>query len=548
MLGDQLPTRPAFSFADTMPLTAEQIKAKAKKLAAQKKAEATDASAVAQLSRPGSKKLESRESNDASFTAVGAAGGGIEVIIILEGPGNDADKHWYSAQAIQDGVIKFNGQRAFLNHQTAEEAEDRPEQDVTLLAGFYKNTRVGTAYNWKLGKNVSALQATFVSNGTEAGQEAAALARAQILWQESFPNLKGECHAAISINSGGWSDGTVEYNGEEWTNVVAFEDVRSADIVTRPGAGGAFVRLAESLTGVPVKTKESDMKKELLKLAVALETATKAVKAEKDSKKRTALESDRKKAQAAFNALMVKVTEAEKVKEGEEEGEAKEAEGEEEEGEDEGADPAAHMAALKAHVPQHDDENDQQYADRLTAIVGHAGAASAPAGEPDGDEAEGEEEAEDGEGEGLPPMPPKKAEKSKESRHRESAAVRQFRKESPRLYAEVMTNMRETLGAERRDFKSVKTRLEALESENRSLRLERDLGVCEKMLTEAGIPHKYLAAGDLLKLDEAGRKREISRTKLIMEGAGSTRVYDGSNGIEQDGESADWSGIGTPKA
>ena len=37
------------------------------------------------------------------------------------------------------------------------------------------------------------------------------------------------------------------------------------------------------------------------------------------------------------------------------------------------------------------------------------------------------------------------------------------------------------------------------------------LGICQKMLSEAGIPAKYLAPADLLKLDESGRKREIAK-------------------------------------
>ena len=268
------------------------------------------------------------------------------------------------------------------------------------------------------------------------------------------------------------------------------------------------------------------------------------------------LEAARKKAQDEFNALVLKVNEAEKCQ-SEDENEA-EGEAEDEDGEDEDADPAAHMAALKAHVPQGDGENDQQYSDRLTAIVGHAGKATAPAASGE-EEDEAEDEGDltithkgDGDGDGPPPPEKKGApmqQRGKEARHRETAAVRAFRKENPRLYAEVMTNMRETLGAERKDFKSVKASLEALESENRALRLDRDLGICEKMLNEAGIPRQYLAAGDLLKLDEAGRKREITRTQAIMEGAGSARVFDGSGHGQGAGEvSGDWSGIGTPKA
>lgn len=506
-------------------------------------AAANSASSSSQLDRSGSRKLEAKESIEAAFSAVDAGSRKVRVRIIIEGPGNETDRHWYSAQAIQDGVQKFAGARAFLNHQTVQEADERPEQDVTLLAGFYSNLAVGRAFNVKLGTMVSSLEADFTANSTEAGDTALALARAQILWQQTYPDMPGECHAAISINSGGWSDGVKEYNGEEWTNVVAFEDVRSADIVTRPGAGGAFVSLTESLSGEPGITQETAMKKKLQKLALALETAAYKAKTEKDPQKKALAEAAKKKAQEEFNVALQAHVEAEKKRE---------AEGGEEETEDEDedadADPASAMNALKAHVPQHDGENDQQYADRLSAIQKHASGAGVSAAPGEG---ETEDETED---EDMPTPPaagaaPKVA--GKESRRaRESAVVAKFRKESPMLYRELMNQARETFGAERADFKTLKSRLDALESENRSLRLERDLGACERMITESGIPTEYLAAGDLIKLDESGRKREIARIKLVMESAGGARVFSGeraaSGGAEEFSNMRE-ANFGTPK-
>lgn len=487
----------------------------------------TPGSAAAQLERPRSKKLKIGEGPQA--TAFAAADGidrgkrEVLVNIILEGPGNDHDRHWYSAQAIQDGVLKFAGARSFLNHQTEAEAEARPEQDVKELSGWYKDLRLGRAPNPKLGgRIVAALQGTFVATESQAGNTALALAVAQEQWAQAYPSgvQQGQCFAGISINSGGMSDGTIHFNGEDWVNVVSFEDVRSADIVTRPGAGGAFLRLAESVWGVPHKTKEQDMKKKLRQLAVALEGAKNAARAEKDEKKRTALQETAKKLQTQFTTLLVQAGKAEQ---------AREAEGreEEEEAEDEGeADPAAHMDAMKAHVPMQDGENDQQYTDRLNAIMGHA-AGAAGAAKPGADgEAEGEEEEDES---GLPPKGKGAQEPGQESnrgRHRETAAVRAFRQESPNLYKELMTTMREAVSVERSDFKGLKQRVDSLERENRALRLDKDLGMCEALLTEAGIPRKYLTAGDLVKLDESARKREISRWVAALEG-GSARVFDG---------------------
>lgn len=481
--------------------------------------EATPGSAVAQLDRP----LKDSSENVA-FTAVNSDKREVEVVIILEGPGNEYDRHWYSAQAIADGVKKFAGARAYLNHQTAEEAEARPEQDVREQAGFYKDTYlIPQIFNPKLGRMVTGLGATFIPSATEAGDVAFGLAESQVLWRQVYPDRPGDCFAGISINSGGQADEQpIGYNGEDWINVTSFEDVRSADIVTRPGAGGAFVRLSESLSGVPGKTEEANtMKKNLREAVKLLESATAKWKAEKDAKKKATLEAERDKAQQAFMKLVEAEEKKEKaVKEGEEE-----AEGEDEEDED----TVDHAAALSAHVPQQDGENPQQYSDRLAAITAHAKAAGATAepGEEDEDEDEG----------GMPPMPPKGGAKpgapkppmQQSARRHESADVKKFRESQPKLFAEVMTTLRENLGADRLDFKGLKKLVESQASELRSLRLSSDLAACQAMLKEAGIPSKYLTAGDLIKLDESARKRELAKITMIMESAGVSRVFGGGN-------------------
>ncbi len=255
------------------------------------------------------------------------------------------------------------------------------------------------------------------------------------------------------------------------------------------------------------------MKKKLLQLAVALESATKAFKAEKDATKKKALEAAKKKALAEYNLVLDSVVESERKKESGED-ESKE---DEDEGEDGEEDPTDHMAALQQHVPQADGENDQQYQDRLAAIKTHATkAGAAPAG---GSEDESEEEEDESEAfAGTPPKPgavPGGA-PQQQARHKETAAVRKFRKENPVLYGEIMTKARETVGAERSDFKTLKQRLDILESENRALRLDKTIAACDAMLKEAGIPADIMTAADLVKLDSGARKREVARLKLSM--------------------------------
>lgn len=481
-----------------------------------KKAEATPQSAVAQLVRGGVK----NETAFSEATKIDRAKREIEVIIILEGPGNDHDKNYYTREAIKDGVVKFSGARAFLNHQTDAEMNARPEQDVRELCGFYKDTFETTAMSPKLGKKVAALGAIFVADESEAGEAALAKADAQILYKQIFSDSK-ECYAGISVNTGGWQDGTIEYEGDEWAKIVAFEGVQSADIVTRPGAGGAFLRLTESMVPVGANNlKESAMKnaEKFQKLVTKLQESDKALKAETDAAKKKALQ----EAAAQVRKEMKQLLEAE----GEDEV-VKPKEGEDDEpgaGDGAGDGDDASMDALKKHLPMTDGESEADYTARVKQAFGHAQKAGLM--KKDESEEESEEEAE---------MKMEAARK----RGRESAAVSKFRKESPVMYRQLMAELRESLGAERHDFAGIKEANDKLRKQVGSLMMERDLAEAERELNEAGIPTKYLAPADLVRLDEAARKRTIERTKMLMEGAGAAHVWSGSGPSNGDGGGSD---------
>lgn len=463
--------------------------------------EANPGSAVAELVRAQSKNT----SAFASEAAVDEASRSVEVIIISEGPGNEVDKNYYTPEAIESGVKLFEGARAFINHQTEAERGSRPEQDVHQLCGFYKDCKLTTVSDPRQGKTVKALTATLVCDESEAGQLAFAKAKAQILFSKIYPNSK-ECYAGISVNTGGWQDGTVDIAGEEWAKIVAFEGVQSADIVTRPGRGGAFLRFAESLRPEGLNNmKESEVKnaEAIKKLVLKLEESDKSVKAETNADKKKALIVEAGKVREELRILM----------EAEDEGAAA--------GDDTGAagaghdgtgeDPAADkLAALKKLVPQNEGESEADYGKRcgeLEALFGGKG------------EAEAEVEAE-AENEAKP--------KLESGRMRESAVVADFRKKSPNQYRAIMAALRESLGAERLDFKGLKEDNRNLRTEVGNLRLERDLAEAERELTEAGIPAQYLAPADLVRLDESARKRTIERTKLMMESAGARHVWSGS--------------------
>lgn len=481
--------------------------------------------------------VRGQNKNEQAFRAgaeINEAERSVDVIIISEGPGNEVDKNYYTKEAIESGIKLFEGARAFVNHQTEAERDSRPEQDVHQLCGFYKDCKTFTVFDPRQKKNVLALGAKLICDESEAGDLALSKAKAQILYSKLYPNSK-ECYAGISVNTGGWQDGDVEIAGEKWAKIVAFEGVQSADIVTRPGRGGGFLRFAESLGPEGSNNmKESEVKniKEVKKLIAKLEESDKAVKAETNGAKKKELMSESAKLQEKLLKLME--SEDEIKKEGEDE---KKIEGEEPAADDDSAgadatDKADALAALKKHMAQNEDESEAEYSARVSQAFKHAEAA----GMLDKKESEDEKKSED-----------EAKLKQESNRMRESEAVAKFRKDSPVQYRSMMASLRESLGAERLDFKGLKEANVMLRQEVSNLRLERDLAEAERELNEAGIPPQYAAAAELIRLDESARKRYIERTKMIMESAGASHVWSGNGpgGSKNMKESLDFGGIPT---
>lgn len=469
------------------------------------KAEANPMSVSAELVRGHSR-------NDSAFNseaAVDESTRSVEVIIISEGPGNEVDKNYYTPEAIESGVKLFEGARAFINHQTEAERGARPEQDVHQLCGFYKDCKLTTVNDPNQGKTVKALQATLVCDESEAGALAFSKAKAQILYSKIYPGSK-DCYAGISVNTGGWQDGTVDIAGNEWAKIVAFEGVQSADIVTRPGRGGAFLRFAESLRPEGLNNKqESEVKnaQAIKHLVTKLEESDKAIKAETDGAKKKILATEGVKVREELQKLLLE-DEAFPPKPAADDTAAVGA------GNDDAATATADkLAALKKLMPKNADESEDAYGARVAEVEALFGKETEAEAEPKDDEPAVDEL-------GKPKM--------ESARSRESASVSKFRKDSPNLYRAMMASMRESLGAERLDFKGVKEDNAKLRTEVSGLRLERDLAEAERSLNEAGIPAQYLAPADLVRLEEGERTRLIERTKMIMESSGASHVWSGN--------------------
>lgn len=411
----------------------------------------------------------------------------VECIIITEGPGNRRDRNYYTAEAIRDAVVKFEGARAFINHQTREERTSRPEGDIKDLAGYYKGLRETQVRNER-GDLVSACSGTLACDKTPAGDEGLAKAVAAIRYAEEFKDRPtGECYAGISINADGIQQGTMEVDGEDgWAKIVGFMQARSADIVTRPARGGRFIQLLESVAWDEVRGSNrggKDMGIKQLKAKVA-EAEAELAKAQGEARKKA------EESLATASAQLVKaVMEAEDEADEEEDDKA---DGKDGDGDQDGADGSEAdeedeteaeafkqlSSAMKGLVPKKEDESEAGYSVRLAKA--------------------------------MKLMRPGKAAK------KESLTLADLKATQPKVYQALRTQILESEGSKDRDFKALREELREAKME---LQLLKDGSEATRMLAESGIPEKYLTTADLLGLDRPGQERLVARTKKMLEDA-----------------------------
>jgi len=444
----------------------------------------------------------------------------IRCILITEGPGNQVDKRFYTRAFIEDAAVKYEGARAFLNHATETERQERSEGDVRLQCGYYSNLEVQPTTDPETGKQVAGVFGDLNVDESDAGDEAWSKAQAQIEYAKKFPNSP-EVYVGLSINGGGIPDGTVMINGERWTQMVGVGQADSVDVVTRPARGGRFLALAESAK------QETDMNKKLRKLLAKLGESKKAFDAEKNEGKKILLE-------AEMETLQKEITEASVVikpgakdddtdggddkddeDESEQEDEAEEAENEsEDESEDEDGEAPVPMAALKKKVPKMPDESDEDHESRIKAIHGIA---------------------------------TKGAESRRGQESISGLSAKQLRKLHPTLFNQVAESVRKNLGAQRNDIGSLKGRVRELEAQLAESKVKErildDTQEARKLLAEAKVPKVYLDIKDLLGLTTEQKRRQIERTLALVEaatgGSGTLPAYratPGTGATELDAE------------
>lgn len=177
------------------------------------------------------------------------------VIIIKEGMGNLADRHFYSAELLQKIVSMFDGVKAYADHPSKTEESDRPERSIKDIVGYYHSPRVTMV------EGKTAIAAILKINHGPAYDWAWDLVKEAAIFAKRFENRD---YVGISINAWGASH-PVEHEGGIVNMVDDLTEVQSADIVTQAGAGGGF-RLREAVKKALSKgrTQEGHYMRELL--------------------------------------------------------------------------------------------------------------------------------------------------------------------------------------------------------------------------------------------------------------------------------------------
>ena len=219
------------------------------------------------LTMPGGKTRESLHIliREAALTKTGNA---YEVTIVREGPGNPGDRNYYTKQALREAVNKglFEGLQAYLNHPTPDEERDRPERDVRYLAGHFREARY-------IDGNLAEVRAKFIPGGMDKDRVVA-------LIESALESVPGRPLVGISIDGYGDAPDQQQINGRTYNMVREVTHLGSADIVTRAGAGGQFIRrLQEAWRTTGPAERRPDTSKEARMKPAKLQEKAKAAAA-----------------------------------------------------------------------------------------------------------------------------------------------------------------------------------------------------------------------------------------------------------------------------
>jgi hypothetical protein len=257
--------------------------------------EATSSGSVGALLRASARKGRGRFAEVAG--SIGSVvGQDVDVVVIEGGPGNLGDRHWYTDQAVESGVLVFNGAKAFLNHASGQQMFDQPERTVEEEIGYYHSLRTEVGAK---GRKILAGKLRLVAAESDRMKHLRALLGEAKGYAERFPD---KVLFGISINADG-KDQPGEIDGEPWNVVSEFTEAFSADVVTFPAAGGEFRGQLEALReGMRRANKrEAVAMKKILKAA---QDAAEAMNTAKDDESRAEASTTLKAALMAMEFAM----------------------------------------------------------------------------------------------------------------------------------------------------------------------------------------------------------------------------------------------------
>lgn len=163
------------------------------------------------------------------------------VLLIRSGPGNLADRHFYTAAALTNAVNAkiFEGAVCFIDHPTPDEEEQIPERSVSRMGGWFSDATIAPYKDAVLGECTGVYADFHPQDGRE---DVSSMLRTCAQYARRYPT---KAYVGLSISARG--DGTTAtIDGEEWNRVDLISEVESVDIVTRAGAGGTFLPMRES--------------------------------------------------------------------------------------------------------------------------------------------------------------------------------------------------------------------------------------------------------------------------------------------------------------
>jgi len=161
--------------------------------------------------------------------AAGAGDGrsGRQFAVTVLSPGRALSGRVYTPEACRQLVPLLQGARAFADHLTKTELHERSERSIRDIVGFYHSPHVGTD-----GEACATLQV--LENATWLGEMLA----------DALANGRGDL---VGISVDALVD--VERQAGKPPTVLGIEKLLSADVVTRPSAGGRIERVVQSDRG-----------------------------------------------------------------------------------------------------------------------------------------------------------------------------------------------------------------------------------------------------------------------------------------------------------